>query len=91
MKKRPAVIISSNTYNASRPDLIVMAITSQIRTFVGFGDVSISEWQKAGLLKASVIKPVLTTVERRLILRRLGQLEPRDRAELQQALRSIIS
>jgi len=27
-KKRPAVIISSNTYNTKRPDLIIMAVTS---------------------------------------------------------------
>jgi mRNA-degrading endonuclease toxin of MazEF toxin-antitoxin module len=28
-KKRPAVVVSSVVYNASRPDLIVLAITSQ--------------------------------------------------------------
>jgi mRNA interferase MazF len=90
-KKRPAVIVSSPSYNASRADLILMAITSQIRTAPGFGEVMVAEWQKAGLLKASVIKPVLTTIERRLLLRRLGQLEQPDRTALQQALRTIIS
>ena len=29
-KKRPAVVISSETYNTERPDLIIMAVTSQI-------------------------------------------------------------
>ena len=28
-KKRPAVVISSETYNTERPDLIIMAVTSQ--------------------------------------------------------------
>lgn len=27
-KKRPAVVISSAAYNAERPDLIIMAVTS---------------------------------------------------------------
>ncbi len=29
-KRRPAVVISSASYNASRPDVILMAITSQL-------------------------------------------------------------
>jgi mRNA interferase MazF len=91
MKKRPAVVVSSAAYNVSRLDLILMAITSQLRTTPGFAEVAIAEWQKAGLLKASVIKPVVTTVERRLLLRQLGQLEQADRAKLQQSLRAIFS
>ncbi len=31
-KKRPAVIVSSSDYNANRRDLIIMAITSQVRS-----------------------------------------------------------
>lgn len=30
-KKRPAVVVSGNRYNASRRDLVIMAITSQVR------------------------------------------------------------
>lgn len=82
-KKRPAVVVSSAIYNTARLDLILMAITSQIRTAPLVGEVAVTEWQKAGLLKASVIKPVLTTVEKRLVLRQLGQLEQTDRLALQ--------
>ncbi len=90
MKKRPAVVVSSAAYNISRPDLILMAITSQIGSTKGFGEVVIAEWQKARLLKASIIKPVLTTVERRLVLRQLGRLEQSDRAALQQTIQAIV-
>ena len=31
-KKRPAVVISSVAYNNERPDLIIMAVTSQIKS-----------------------------------------------------------
>jgi mRNA interferase MazF len=82
IKKRPAVIVSSAAYNAARLDLILMAVTSQVRLATAFGEVAISEWQKAGLLKSSVIKPVMATVERRLIIRQLGRLEPTDRTAL---------
>jgi mRNA interferase MazF len=89
-KKRPAVVISSATYNSARLDLILMAITSQLKTVMAVGEVAVDDWQKAGLLKPSVIKPVLTTVEKRLVLRRVGQLEQADKISLQQTLSLIL-
>ncbi len=56
-KQRPAVVISSAAYNQARLDIILMAVTSQIRAKVGFGEVAIQDWQSAGLLKPSAIKP----------------------------------
>ena len=89
-KKRPAVIISSEAYNGARLDLILMAITSQVKASQTVGDVVIREWQKAGLLKASVIKGVLTTIEKRLVLHQLGELQQRDREALRQTLQVIL-
>jgi hypothetical protein len=37
-----------------------MAITSQMRASATFGEVVIDDWQAAGLLKPSVVKPVIT-------------------------------
>jgi len=37
-KQRPAVIISSADYASARPDIVLMAITSQIRSPIGFAD-----------------------------------------------------
>lgn len=31
VKKRPAVVISSRAYQAARPDLLILAITGQVR------------------------------------------------------------
>ncbi|MDT5124152.1 MAG: mRNA interferase MazF [Acidobacteriota bacterium] len=89
-KKRPAVVVSSASYNTARPDLILMAVSSQMRATAIIGEVSIIGWQKAGLLKPSVGKPVLTTIEKGLVLRQLGQLEKQDRHALQNALRIIL-
>ena len=48
-KKRPTVVVSSAFYNRKRPDLVLMAVTSQIRTSASFGEVTITHWDKAGL------------------------------------------
>jgi len=68
-----------------------MAVTSQLLRPAGaVGEVLITEWQKPGLPKASLIKPVLTTIEKRLILRKLGELQELDRTALRQALTAIL-
>ena len=78
-KKRPAVVASSDAYHQSRPDVIVMAITSQILRPAGaLGEVLIADWRRAGLSKPSLIKPVLATIEHGLILRTLGALQGAD-------------
>lgn len=43
-KKRPAVVISSQAYHAVRPDLVIMAVTSQLRPTNSFGEVVVGQW-----------------------------------------------
>jgi mRNA interferase MazF len=50
-KRRPAVVISSAAYHYERPDLILMAVTSQVRGMATVGEVVIHSWQEAGLIK----------------------------------------
>ena len=89
-KKRPAVIVSTKAYNERRPDVILMAITSRARPRRGFGEVSLSDWQGAGLLKPSVIKPVIFTAEKKLVVKTLGRLKENDQSALRSALETII-
>ena len=42
-KQRPAVVVSSTAYHQARPDIILMAVTSQIRVKTGFGEVVIQD------------------------------------------------
>ncbi|MEZ2247734.1 type II toxin-antitoxin system PemK/MazF family toxin [Microcoleus sp.] len=72
-KKRPAVVISSDVYNAEYPDRILMAITSQVRSSPKVGDIIIADWRSAGLLKASMIKPVITTIEKQHDPQKIGK------------------
>jgi mRNA interferase MazF len=89
-KKRPGVVVSNRAYSTARPDLIVMAVTSQLRPNPALGETSISHWQAAGLLKPSVVKPVFATLEQWLVLRRLGALDGDDQAALRRAISEII-
>jgi mRNA interferase MazF len=88
-KQRPAVVISTPAYHAAKPDIILMAVTSQMRATANFGEVWITNWQDAGLLKPSAIKPVIATFEQRLIIRTLGTLGADDQGALRRAIREI--
>ncbi|WP_199312162.1 type II toxin-antitoxin system PemK/MazF family toxin [Phormidium tenue] len=90
-KKRPSVVISSQDYNTARPDLILIAVTSQVRTPLLFGEMMIADWQAAGLLKLSVIKPVITTIQKDLVIRQLGELAPSDRQSLNNLLLLLLA
>jgi mRNA interferase MazF len=90
IKRRPAVVISSQAYHRQRPDLIIMAVTSQPIAPDSVGEVAIQDWRGAGLLKPSILKPVLTTIDPTLILKKLGQLTTPDQASLRLALAKIL-
>lgn len=88
-KQRPAVVVSSEVYHREHADVILMAVTSQLRP-TSTTEVTITHWQKAGLLKPSVIKAAVTTLERRLVIRTLGRLDEEDRSALRSLLGVIL-
>ena len=77
-KKRPTVVVSGRVYNLTKPDVVVMAITRQLRASPALGEVWITQWQQAGWLTPSAIKPVFATLEQHLIIRQLGTLHNSD-------------
>ena len=89
-KRRPAVVVSSQAYNRARPDLVMMAVTSQLHPADGVGETWIRNWSEAGLLKPSAVKPVIATLEQGLVIRMLGALSAGDQASLRVALGQII-
>jgi mRNA interferase MazF len=89
-KRRPAVVVSSARYHAERPDLIIMAVTSQPRPAGGTGEFALKDWKAAGLIKPSVVKPVITTIEASLVIRRLGRLHEDEQQVLRHAIAQIV-
>jgi mRNA interferase MazF len=67
-----------------------MAITSQIRPRPAFGEFTVTDWRKAGLIAPSAVKPVLTTIEKRLVLKKLGQFQQADARALRTSLGRIL-
>ena len=77
VKRRPAVIVSSDAYHAGRDEVIIVAITSRTdRVLVG--DHLITDWQGAGLLFPSVATSIIRTIKQDMISRRLGSLPRQD-------------
>jgi len=89
-KKRPAIVVSSEAYHRDRRDVIVMAVTSQARPGSGIGESAVEGWKDAGLLKPSIVKPVLATIDRDLIVRKLGALRDDDCSAVQRTLSAIL-
>jgi mRNA interferase MazF len=50
----------------------------------------IADWRSAGILKASMIKPVITTIEKQLMPKKLGRLQDVDIHSLKERLIGII-
>jgi mRNA interferase MazF len=61
VKRRPALILSADTYNLRRTDLIVAPITSNV-TGRQPDDTLLHDWASAGLPKPSVAQGLLRTV-----------------------------
>jgi mRNA interferase MazF len=75
-KVRPALVLFDLQHDA-----IICRVTSALRS--GPLDVTLKEWQSAGLLKPSVARiDRIITAEKTVFLRRLGSLSPADLAEV---------
>lgn len=90
-KDRPAVIISCPRYNRERSELILVPITGQLKHADTYGTVIIDDWQRAGLAKPSVIKPMPHTPLQSAVRRKVGELTKTDKDKLREMLSEVIS
>jgi len=88
-KKRPAVILTGDSYHNSRTDAVVVAISSQVGASY-YGDYVFSDWKEAGLPLPSKAKGVVETIDRSTIERSFGTLTDRDFQQLKTCLRSML-
>lgn len=91
IKKRPAVVISSDVYNEISSDIVIMAITSQTEKTIETGECLIQNWQNAGLLKPYAIKPAISTIEQILVLKKLGKLSANDLISMENTLMELLN
>src|SRR5713226_4148021 len=89
-KKRPAVVISVEEYHRGGTKLIVAGLTSNVTSLARFGDVSIEHWQKAGLVKPSAFRGVVTTVDELDVVRPMGVLDGEDFEKLEASIAEML-
>jgi mRNA interferase MazF len=87
-KQRPAVVISRASYNRAHPDIILAPITTRATPIQD--EVVLRDWQEAGLLRPSVVKPLLSSFDARLVRRHLGALSLDDLASVRTMLGRIL-
>ncbi len=71
-------------------DIVILAVTSEVRTPRGFGEALIADWQAAGLLKESVLKPVFASIEQALVIRIMGRLSSGDAQQVGSVIGDVI-
>lgn len=77
VKRRPAVVLSSETYHSVRPDVIVGLITTQTKV-LGITDYALQDLSSAGLRSASVFRCFIVTLPPSANLVVIGHLSDRD-------------
>ena len=88
-KARPAVIVSSKEYNANkRNTLLVMAISSSQENKLNF-ETDVESWKSAGLLKPSIFKSAIATIEKEYVIAKIGSLSNRDVEKLDNIIKII--
>jgi len=85
-KRRPAVVVSSQTYHRERPDVILAVVTSQTNKTNASTDYVLQDWQAAGLHKSSAVRIFLFTLPRNKVTE-IGELSEKDWTEVQKRLR----
>jgi mRNA interferase MazF len=89
IKRRPAVIISSDVYHTGREEAIIAAITSRTDRIL-VGDHLIDNWQGSGLLFPSVATSIIRTIKQSMIARKLGSMRPPDMEVIDNKLRLVL-
>jgi mRNA interferase MazF len=90
-KRRPAVVVSSNTYHAASDDVVIAQITSKLAVTPRPGDHHVVAWQEAGLVTPSLVRVKLATLHSALILRRLGTMPASDMRAVDRGLAVALS
>ncbi|OGI38999.1 MAG: mRNA interferase MazF2 [Candidatus Muproteobacteria bacterium RBG_16_62_13] len=90
--RRPLLIVSANSFNDSRINTVIAAvITSNLRLADAPGNIRIPA-KGTGLAKPSVVNvSQIITVDKSFLTERIGRLNPRLLAEIDEGLRLALS
>ncbi|MCY7348429.1 MAG: type II toxin-antitoxin system PemK/MazF family toxin [Pyrinomonadaceae bacterium] len=87
-KRRPALIVSPDAYNAEK-DVVIAYLTSQLNSPPRFGDYKLRKWKAANLPKPSMVRMKFATIDKTIIVKILGALEAADCEKIEEIILSF--
>lgn len=87
VKTRPGVVVSSDLYHATRPDVTVGLCTTQLQSATGPTDYELQDWAAAGLHGPTAFRCFFNSQPVWRVRGFIGRLTDRDWAEVQARLR----
>jgi len=90
VKRRPAVVLSTDIYHTHRPDVIVGLLTTNIETATAPTDYVLKDWGAAGLHFPSAFRSYILTLDDGT-LPSIGHLSDRDWQEVQARLKLALA
>ena len=88
-KRRPALVLSVQSFNESHAHVVLAMITSA-KNLPWASDVNITDLALAGLPSASVVRFKIFTIDERLVLGTLGKLANADKAAIKKRVANIL-
>lgn len=88
IKRRPAIVLSSNNYNSTRPDVILGLITSKTKN-LGSTDYTLQDWLEAGS-KQSIFRSFIVTIPMPNNLMKIGRVSQRDWKDICNCLKASL-
>ena len=88
-KHRPALVLSIKEYNNNRQELIIAAITSNLKRQL-VGDTKINNWEDAGLLYPSLVTAIIRTIKKNMVDHKLGKLSHNDFRVVEKNLKDVL-
>jgi mRNA interferase MazF len=89
VKRRPAVVVSTQLYHAERPDVILAVVTTQTAKANAQTDYILQDWAAAGLKQPSAVRIFLGTRPFGEMAE-IGALSGRDWTEVRKRLKISI-
>lgn len=87
IKRRPALVVSSDAYNEARPDVVLAVITSNVDSATGRTDHVLTDWAEAGLKRISAFRSYFGTYDQNDVGVVIGRLSASDWASVIARLR----
>ena len=89
LKRRPVLLLTSDSYHSGRQEAISVAITSNTARLL-VGDTLMFDLQAAGLIDPSVVTGILRTIKQAMIGSKLGTISHGDLAAVEVQVRRIL-